>query len=53
MLFCPTGNSNFNTIYKSLRSLDQTINVILKFQNQKLSIILVQIAQEEEEVKNL
>ena len=51
ILFCPTGNSNFNTIYKSLKSLDQENDVILNYSDSTLLTILEQIAQEEEEIK--
>ncbi len=51
ILFCPTGNSNFNTIYKSLKSLDQENDVIVNYSDSTLLTILEQIAQEEEEIK--
>ncbi len=46
ILFCPTGNSNFNTIYKSLKSLDQENDIILNYSDSTLLE-----AQEEEEIK--
>ena len=50
ILFCPTGNSNFNTIYKSLKTLDQENDVILNYSDSTLLSVLEQIAQEEEEI---
>ena len=51
ILFCPTGNSNFNTIYKSLKSLDQENDIILNYSDAVLLDVLDQIAKEEEEIK--
>jgi hypothetical protein len=51
ILFCPTGNSNFNSIYKSLKTLDQEKDIILDYSDDKLLEILDEIAEEEKEIK--
>jgi hypothetical protein len=51
ILFCPTGNSNFNSIYKSLKTLDQENDIILDYSDDKLLEILDNIAEEEKEIK--
>jgi hypothetical protein len=42
-----------HTIYKSLKSLDQENDVILNYSDSTLLKLLEQIAQEEEEIKNI
>jgi hypothetical protein len=37
ILFCPTGNSNFNSIYKSLKTIDQEKDIILEYLKSNLS----------------
>ena len=51
ILFCPTGNSDFNKIYDTLESLDKKNDVILDYSDDKLLEILDQIAQEENDIK--
>ena len=50
ILFCPTGNSDFNKIYTTLESLDEN-DIILEYSDEKLLEVLDQIKREEEEIK--
>ena len=50
ILFCPTGDSDFNKIYKTLESL-HTDDIILNYSDNKLLEVLDQIANEEKEIK--
>ena len=52
ILFCPTGNSDFNKIYTTLESLDQENDVILDYSDDKILNVLDQIANEEKEIKD-
>ena len=36
ILFCPTGNSDFNKIYTTLESLDQEKDIILEYSDEAL-----------------
>ena len=51
ILFCPTGNSDFNKIYTTLESLDQEKDIILEYSDEKLLEVLDNIKSEEEEIK--
>ena len=51
ILFCPTGNSDFNKIYTTLESLDQEKDIILDYSDEKLLEVLDNIKSEEEEIK--
>ena len=51
ILFCPTGNSDFNKIYTTLESLDQENDVILDYSDDKLLEVLDNIANEENDIK--
>ena len=51
ILFCPTGNSDFNKIYTTLESLDQEKDIILEYSDEKLLEVLDNIKNEEEEIK--
>ena len=51
ILFCPTGNSDFNKIYTTLESLDQEKDVILEYSDEALLNVLDNIKSEEEEIK--
>ena len=51
ILFCPTGNSDFNKIYTTLDSLDQEKDVILEYSDELLLSVLEDIKNEEEEIK--
>ncbi len=44
--FCPIGNSNFNSIYKGLKTIDHEKDVILDYSDDKLLKVLDEIAQE-------
>ena len=46
ILFCPTGNSDFNKIYTTLESLDQENDVILDYSDDKLLDKLHEIEEE-------
>ena len=50
ILFCPTGNSDFNKVYESLESLNKE-DIITDYSDDKLFDVLNQIEQEEKEVK--
>ncbi len=52
ILFCPTGNSDFNKIYETLDSLDKENDVILDYSDEKLLDVLEEIANEEKEIKD-
>ena len=43
ILFCPTGNSDFNKIYTTLDSLDQEKDVILEYTDDFLLSVLDEI----------
>jgi hypothetical protein len=51
ILFCPTGNSDFNKIYTTLESLDQENDIILDYSDDKLLQVLDDIAGEEKDIK--
>jgi len=51
ILFCPTGNSDFNKIYTTLDSLDQERDIILEYTDDLLLSVLDEIKNEEEEIK--
>jgi len=51
ILFCPTGNSDFNKIYTTLDSLDQEQDIILEYTDDLLLQVLDEIKNEEEEIK--
>jgi hypothetical protein len=51
ILFCPTGNSDFNNIYTTLESLDQENDIILDYSDDKLLEVLDNIANEEKDIK--
>lgn len=51
ILFCPTGNSDFNKIYTTLGSLDQENDIILDYSDDKLLQVLDDIAGEEKDIK--
>ena len=53
ILFCPTGNSDFNKIYTTLESLDQENDIILDYSDDKLLQVLDDIAGEEKILKNI
>ena len=53
ILFCPTGNSDFNKIYTTLESLDQENDIIIDYSDEKLLEVLDKIADEEKEIKNI
>ncbi len=40
VLFCPTGNSDFNKIHTTLESLDQENAVILDYSDDKILDVL-------------
>ena len=50
ILFCPTGNSDFNKIYTTLESLEEK-DIILEYSDEKLLEVLDNIKSEEEEIK--
>ena len=50
ILFCPTGNSDFNNIYTTLESLDQENDIIIDYSDEKLLKVLDKIADEEKEI---
>ena len=52
ILFCPTGNSDFNKIYETLDRLDKENDIILDYSDEKLLEVLDGIAQEEKEIKD-
>ena len=52
ILFCPTGNSDFNKIYETLESLDKENDIILDYSDERLLDVLEQIAMEEKEIKD-
>ena len=51
ILFCPTGNSDFNKIYTTLESLDQEKDIILEYTDDLLLSVLDDIKNEGEEIK--
>ena len=51
ILFCPTGNSDFNKIYTTLESLDQEKDIILEYSDEALLNVLDNIKSEEDEIK--
>ena len=53
ILFCPTGNSDFNKIYTTLESLDQEKDVILEYTDELSLSVLDDIKNEEDEIKNI
>jgi hypothetical protein len=53
ILFCPTGNSNFNAIYKSLKTIDPEKDIVLDYSDDKLLQVLDEIAAEEMKLKNI
>ena len=52
ILFCPTGNSDFNKIYTTLESIDQENDIRLDYSDDKILEILDNIANEEKDIKD-
>jgi predicted house-cleaning noncanonical NTP pyrophosphatase (MazG superfamily) len=49
ILFCPTGNSEANPVYKSLKSLDDD-DIILQYSDEQLNDKIMEIQQDKEDI---
>ena len=52
ILFCPTGNSEANPIYTSLKSLDFSNDVILNYSDTKLIEKLNEIEKDKQDIED-